>query len=149
MRADENKMATHAMAFSAFLALGVDNSTLLTYIGRDETGWVYLPSQKRSVHCNFVRDGNNIGVHPYPHQPGLIFLSWWNVRQKSSIATLYSETPLSHKVIIVHVRSRCPKLPQPWTTIRLLRMSKAPKGVTTQLYVRAFCFSSSLSVSYR
>ncbi len=32
-----------------------------------------------SEHCNFVRDGN---------QPGLIFPSWWNVRQKAAIATL-------------------------------------------------------------
>jgi hypothetical protein len=30
MGAEENKMATRAMAFSAFLALGVDSSTLLT-----------------------------------------------------------------------------------------------------------------------
>ncbi len=25
---------------------------------------------------------------PHPHQPGLIFPSWWNIRQKSAIATL-------------------------------------------------------------
>ncbi len=25
---------------------------------------------------------------PYPHQPGLIFPSWWNLRQKSAVATL-------------------------------------------------------------
>ncbi len=30
-----------------------------------------------------------MGAHHHPHQPGLIFPSWWNVRQKSAIATLW------------------------------------------------------------
>ncbi len=29
-----------------------------------------------------------MGVHPHPHQPGLILSSWWNVRQKAAVATL-------------------------------------------------------------
>ncbi len=42
----------------------------------------------RSVHCNF--DGNRLKVcgRAPSHQPGLIFPSWWDVRQKSAIATL-------------------------------------------------------------
>ncbi len=45
-----------------------------------------------SVHCNFVRDCNyserGWAYTPHPHQPGLIFPSWWNVRQKAAAATL-------------------------------------------------------------
>ncbi len=43
-----------------------------------------------SVHCIFVRVTRvkGVGVHPHPHQPGLIFPSWWHVRQKSAIATV-------------------------------------------------------------
>ncbi len=59
---------------------------------RDETGLVYLPSPLTwSVHCNFTGDGKcneRVGVHPPPHQPGLILPSWWNVRQKAAVATL-------------------------------------------------------------
>ncbi len=29
---------------------------------------------------------------PYPHQPGLILPSWWNVRHKAAVATLCSST---------------------------------------------------------
>jgi hypothetical protein len=32
--------------------------------------------------------GGGCGVDPQPHQPGLIFPSWWNVRQKVAVATL-------------------------------------------------------------
>ncbi len=46
----------------------------------------------RSVDCNFVRDGNKLKgggrAPPNPHQPGLIFPSWWDVRHKSAIASL-------------------------------------------------------------
>ncbi len=46
-----------------------------------------------------VIEWKGVGVHPslsergwactpHPHQPGLIFPSWWNIRQKSAIATL-------------------------------------------------------------
>jgi hypothetical protein len=44
-----------------------------------------------SIHCNFTGDGKcnkGVGVHPHPHQPGLILPSWLNVRQKAAIATL-------------------------------------------------------------
>ncbi len=47
-----------------------------TYRSRDEIVGVYLPSQlKRTVHCNFVSDGNGVGVHPPPSPAGLIFPS--------------------------------------------------------------------------
>ncbi len=29
-----------------------------------------------------------VGVHPHPHQPGLIFPSCWNIHQKAAVATL-------------------------------------------------------------
>ncbi len=46
-----------------------------------------------SVYCNFVRDGNRVkggrrASPMHPRQPGLIFPSWWNARQKSAVATL-------------------------------------------------------------
>ncbi len=61
-----------------------------TYRGRVEIWGLYLPSQlERTVHHNFVRDGRyserGWACIPHPHQPGLIFPSWWNVRQKWSL----------------------------------------------------------------
>ncbi len=55
------------------------------------------------IHCNFVRDGNRlkawkwVGVHPlHPHQPGLIFPSWWygcmpEIGNRHSVRTLRSD----------------------------------------------------------
>jgi hypothetical protein len=44
------------------------------------------------VHCTLVRDGKYSErvwtCTPHPHQPGLIFSSFWNVRQKVAVATL-------------------------------------------------------------
>jgi hypothetical protein len=63
---------------------------------QDETGSVYLPlicPLSWSVHCNFTADGkcNERGwsCTPHPHQPGLILTSWWNVRQKAAVTTLW------------------------------------------------------------
>jgi hypothetical protein len=62
-----------------------------TYRNRVEIRGVYLPSQLERTH-NFVCDGRyseNGGwaCTPHHHQPGLIFPSWWNVRQKMAVAT--------------------------------------------------------------
>ncbi len=54
-----------------------------TYRGRVEIGGVSLPLSW-SVQHNFVRDGRySERSTPHPHQAGLIFPSWWNIRQKS------------------------------------------------------------------
>ena len=41
------------------------------------------------VMVNVVKGGLACTPFPHPHQPGLIFLSWWNIRQKAAVATLY------------------------------------------------------------
>ncbi len=52
----------------------------------------YICPLSWTVHCNFVRDGKyskrGWTCTPHPHQPELIFPSWWKVRQKSTVATL-------------------------------------------------------------
>ncbi len=60
--------------------------------GRDEIGGVYLSAFSAGTYTatlymmvNRVKGG---GRAPHPHQPRLIFPSWWDVRQKSAIATL-------------------------------------------------------------
>jgi hypothetical protein len=64
-----------------------------THIGRDEIGWVYLPIQPEPhtatlyVMVTVVKGGGRACTH-HPRQPGLIFPSWWNVRQKAAVATL-------------------------------------------------------------
>jgi hypothetical protein len=46
-----------------------------------------------SVHCNFVHDDKcserGWACTPHPHQHGLFFPSWWNIRLKAAVATLY------------------------------------------------------------
>ncbi len=61
------------------------------YIGRDETGWVYLPIQLECTR-NFTGDGKcserGWACTPHPQEPGLILPSWWNVHQKTAVTTL-------------------------------------------------------------
>ncbi len=48
-----------------------------------------------SVHCNFTGDGKcnarGWACTPHLHQPGLILLSWLNVRQKAAVTTLCTQ----------------------------------------------------------
>jgi hypothetical protein len=64
-------------------------------------------------------------LHPHPHQAGLIFPSWWNVRQKVVFATLslYSvgETQLDCDVLCPHA---------PFSNVTLFRPSNAGHLIT-------------------
>ncbi len=57
----------------------------------------------RSVHCNFVRDGNRLA--PHPNQPGMIFPSWCECTPKigtrRSVCTLWS-CHLQYNVDLCH-----------------------------------------------
>jgi len=81
-----------ALRYVATPVEGGDCWAQSTHWNRVEIRGMYLSSQLERTH-NFVCDGRyseNGGerVH-YHHQPGLIFPSWWNVRQKMAVATLY------------------------------------------------------------
>ncbi len=62
-----------------------------------------------SVHCNFTGDGKcserGWACTPHPHHPGLILPLLWNVRQKATVATLYSVVVRTWLRIAVHVLS--------------------------------------------
>ncbi len=59
---------------------------------KDEIRWLYLPSQleRKLQLCTWwqIEWKGWACSAPHPHQPGLIFPSWWIVRQKAAIATL-------------------------------------------------------------
>jgi hypothetical protein len=62
-----------------------------TYIGRDETGSVYLPTQlERTLQLYWWCKCKERGwaCTPHPHQPWPILPSSLNVRQKAAVATL-------------------------------------------------------------
>ncbi len=60
-----------------------------TYRGRGEIGGMYLPSQLERTQqlCSWWSKGG--GRAPQPHQARLILPSWWNIRQKVTIASLW------------------------------------------------------------
>ncbi len=68
----------------------VDMTTeYILYRGRDEVGGVDLPSQlERTLQHGGKCSERGWACTPHHHQPGLIFPSWCNVRQKVAIATL-------------------------------------------------------------
>ncbi len=57
--------------------------------GRVEIEGVYsICPLSWTIQHNFERDGERGWLAPHPHQAGMIFPSWWNVRQQLAIATL-------------------------------------------------------------
>ncbi len=77
-------------------------------------------SPKKYLKKNFVRDGRYIergwACTPHPHQPGIIFPSWWNVRQKGQLP-LYE-----YSVICMHAHPRSLYLPSRtklWCSLQL------------------------------
>ncbi len=62
------------------------------YRDRDEIVGVFLPSQLERAYTAtlyvMVNIVKGVGVHLHPGQPGLIFPSLWDVRQKAAVANL-------------------------------------------------------------
>jgi len=58
----------------------------ITYRGRVELGECISPLSWSITKT--LTEWKGMGVHPHPHQAGLIFPSWWNIRQKVDIASL-------------------------------------------------------------
>jgi hypothetical protein len=86
-------------------------------LGRNEIGGVSLPTQLEYTliytatkfgMVNRVKKGGWECI-PHPHQPGLTFISWWNVRQKighcHSVCTLWVKQ--SVLPVLFYARSLC------------------------------------------
>jgi hypothetical protein len=101
--------------------------------GRVEIEGVYLPSQLGAYtttlyviggHAvDIVKWGGRRACTPQPHQAGLIFPSWWNIRQKLGIATLLYSVIAEILVMVCILRGMCEiggtvQSPNSWTKSR-------------------------------